>query len=490
MSLFPTEPFPHEGTGGRRKASIAQPSAQRMSDSYQALKALTCQQVIEQLEARGGTAETLDRRALREEIEQVLNSRRRRGQLALNSAERLLLLEDVEDEVIGLGPLSPLLRDATIDDIIVNGAGTIYVERGGLLERIETRFRDDVHLMNIIQRIVGPIGRRVDEATPFVDARLADGSRVNIVIPPVALDGPTLSIRKFRMQQLTIALCVETGVMSAAMADYLSAAVRSRLNILICGGTGAGKSTLLNVLSSCIDDRERLVTIEDAAELQLRQAHVVRLETRPPNVDGSREVSARDLVRNALRMRPDRIILGEVRGVEAVEMLQAMSTGHDGSMATLHGNSPRDALARLEMLLGFAGQQTDVRAIRRFVANSIHVIVNIQRLANGSRRVAAVAEVTGVEGDAYTLNDLFRFDETPVGSGRGEFQTLSPRPYHAARLRSDAPQTRSPETGAPAHQWNPDRRQGERRVADRPVETDRRQAARRSGAERRDGGRW
>jgi pilus assembly protein CpaF len=491
MSSEPAGP-PDERAGDRRKVSIAQPAAQRMSDSYQTLKALTCQQVIEQLEARGGTAETLDRRALREEIEQVLSSRRRRGQLALNSAERLLLLEDVEDEVIGLGPLSPLLRDATIDDIIVNGAGTIYVERGGLLERVETRFRDDAHLMNIIQRIVGPIGRRVDEATPFVDARLADGSRINIVIPPVALDGPTLSIRKFRMQHLTVAQCVESGVMSAAMADYLSAAVRSRLNILICGGTGAGKSTLLNVLSSCIDDRERLVTIEDAAELQLRQAHVVRLETRPPNVDGSREISARDLVRNALRMRPDRIILGEVRGVEAVEMLQAMSTGHDGSMATLHGNSPRDALARLEMLLGFAGQQNDVRAIRRFVANSIHVIVNIQRFANGSRRVAAVAEVTGVEGDAFTLNELFRFDEAPVGSGRGDFRTLSPRPYHADRLRSDAPPTRLPETSAPPHQWNPDRRQGERRVADVPVENDRRRAARRSGVERLDGGggRW
>jgi pilus assembly protein CpaF len=479
---------PGEGPDTARKASIAQPSAQRMSDSYQAVKALTCQQVFEQLEAQGATPDALDRRALRAEIEQVINSRRRRGQLALNSAERLLLIEDVEDELVGLGPLAPLLRDPAIDDIIVNGANTIYVERGGLLEKIDTRFRDDTHLMNIIQRIVGPIGRRVDEATPFVDARLPDGSRVNIVIPPVALDGPTLSIRKFRMQHLTLDECVSTQLMSAPMADYLGAAVRSRLNILICGGTGAGKSTLLNVLSANIDHRERLVTIEDAAELQLRQAHVVRLETRPPNGDGSREVSARDLLRNALRMRPDRIILGEVRGVEAVEMLQAMSTGHDGSMATLHGNSPRDALARLEMLLGFAGQQNDIRAVRRFVANSVHVIVNIQRLANGSRRVTAVAEVTGVEGDTYSLNDLFRFDEQPVGSGLGEFRTLSPRPHHGARLRGLAPAART-EAALP-HDWNPDRRQVERRITDTPVSDERRSARRRDDGERRSGKSW
>lgn len=418
-----------------RIAPVAQPAAQRMSDSYQFAKAQTCAQLIEQLETRGETAETLGPKALREEIEQVIASRSRRGQLALNSAERLLLIEDVEDEVAGMGPLAPLLRDGQVDDIIVNGPNHIYAERGGLLEKVETRFRDDAHLMNIIQRIVGPIGRRVDEASPYVDARLPDGSRVNIVIPPVALDGPTLSIRKFRLQSMTIDDCVEKQVMSADMADYLGAAVRSRLNILICGGTGAGKTTLLNMLSTFIGDRERLITIEDAAELQLRQDHVVRLETRPPTVEGSREVSSRELVRNALRMRPDRIILGEVRGVEAVEMLQAMSTGHDGSMATLHGNSPRDAFARLEMLLGFAGVQSDIRAIRRFIANSVHVVVQLQRLANGSRRVMSVSEVTGLEGEAYSLNELFAFQEQPALSGLGEFRTLSLRPHFAARLR-------------------------------------------------------
>ena len=418
-----------------RITPVAQPAAQRMSDIYQLAKVQTCAQLIEQLEARGDTAETLGSRALREEIEQVIASRSRRGQMALNSAERLLLIEDVEDEVAGMGPLAPLLRDPGVDDIIVNGPGHIYAERGGLLEKVETRFRDDAHLMNVIQRIVGPIGRRVDEASPYVDARLADGSRVNIVIPPVALDGPTLSIRKFRLQSMTIEDCVANQVMSADMAEYLSAAVRSRLNILICGGTGAGKTTLLNMLSSFIGDRERLITIEDAAELQLRQSHVVRLETRPPTVDGSREVSSRELVRNALRMRPDRIILGEVRGVEAVEMLQAMSTGHDGSMATLHGNSPRDAFARLEMLLGFAGVQSDVRAIRRFIANSVHVVVQLQRLSNGSRRVMSVSEVTGLEGDAYSLNELFAFQEQPAMSGLGEFRTLSLRPHFLPRLR-------------------------------------------------------
>ena len=419
-----------------RTTVLAQPLAQRMSDSYQTAKAETCQQVIEQLEARGSTADSLGSRALREEIELVIASRSRRGQLALNSAERLLLIEDVEDEVAGLGPLAPLLRDTSIDDIIVNGPHTVFVERGGLLEKVETRFRDDTHLMNIIQRIVGPIGRRVDEATPYVDARLRDGSRVNIVIPPIALDGPSLSIRKFRAQAFGIETFVERQAMSEDMAAYLSAAVRSRLNILICGGTGAGKSTLLNMLSGFIDPRERLITIEDAAELQLKQEHVVRLEIRPPNQDGSREITARELMRNALRMRPDRIILGEVRGSEAAEMLQAMSTGHDGSMSTIHGNSPRDAFARLEMLLGFAGLQQEIRVIRRLIASSIHVVVHTQRLGNGSRRVTSITEVTGLEGDAYSLNEIYAFEEISPLSGIGEFRTLAPRPYHAARLRN------------------------------------------------------
>jgi pilus assembly protein CpaF len=415
-------------------SAIKQATSQRMNDAYQTAKAQTCAQVIEQLEARGITIEAMGRKALRDEIELAIGSRSRRGQLVLNSVERLLLIEDVEDEVAGLGPLAPLLRDPTIDDITVNGAHNIYVERGGLLERAETRFRDDTHLMNVIQRIVGPIGRRVDESSPFVDARLPDGSRVNVVIPPIAIDGPMISIRKFRMQSLSMDDYVERQTMSADMAAYLSAAVSSRLNIVICGGTGAGKTTLLNLLSTCIGHTERLITIEDAAELQLHQDHVVRLETRAANADGSREVGSRELVRNALRMRPDRIILGEVRGAEAIEMLQAMSTGHDGSMATLHGNSPRDALARLEMLLGFAGLHNDGNALRRFVANSVQVIVHVSRLANGSRRIMSVTEITGVEGNAYSLNELYTFEEKPAMSGKGEFRTLSPRPFFQHRL--------------------------------------------------------
>jgi pilus assembly protein CpaF len=421
--------LPDQGT-----AVMASPASQRMSDAYQIAKAQTYAQVIEQLEARGNTGDGASARPVREEIEIAITSRSRRGQLALNSAERLLLIEDIEDEVNGFGPLAPLLRDPTVDDIIVNGPHRIYAERAGKLVRVDTRFQDDVHLMNIIHRIVGQIGRRVDEANPYVDARLADGSRVNVVIPPVAIDGPMVSIRKFRMQTMSIADFVERQSMSADMADFLAAAVRGRLNILVCGGTGAGKTTLLNMLSGFIDEAQRLITIEDAAELQLRQSHVVRLESRPGNVEGSREIGSRELLRNALRMRPDRIILGEVRGVEAVEMLQAMSTGHDGSMATIHGNSPRDAFSRLEMLLGFAGLQSDIRATRRFIASSVHLLVHVQRLTNGSRRIMSVTEVTGIEGDAYSLNELYSFEEQPPMSGLGEFRTSSFRPHFADRL--------------------------------------------------------
>ena len=428
----------HAGGKGTRSSVIAQPSAQRMSDAYQQVKAQTCEQVIEQLEARGSTAETLSTEELRSVIEAVINSRSRRGQLALNSAERILLVEDVEDEVAGLGPLAPLFRDPTIDDIIVNGAHNIYVERQGVLERVSTRFRDDAHLMNIVQRIVGPIGRRIDEANPYVDARLPDRSRINIVIPPIALDGPMMSIRKSRAQAFELEDLVERQVLTQDMGEYLVAAVESRLNVLVCGGTGAGKSTFLNVLSGFVGPAERLVTIEDAAELQLRQEHVVRLETRQANQQGSREITARELVRNALRMRPDRIILGEVRGSEAVEMLQAMSTGHDGSMSTIHGNSPRDALSRLELLLSFAGLQHDIRAIRRFISSSINVIVHVQRLGDGSRKVVSIAEVTGIEGDNYSLNEIFKFAEDPPLSGRGSFARQSARPFFAPRMINQA----------------------------------------------------
>lgn len=405
----------------------------RLSDLYQRIKHAVFELTLEQLDQKDIGARRAGP-AVRDEIEQAIQRYALQEGLAMNAAERQTLAEDVQYEVTGLGPLEPLLRDPTVDDIVVNGACRVYSERGGLLSLEPIRFRDDAHVMNIIQRIIGPIGRRVDEATPYVDARLADGSRVNIVIPPVALDGPLLSIRKFRAQPMTPGDYVLTGSMSEEMLDFLASAVKSRLNILICGGTGSGKSTLLNMLSSFIGEKERVVTIEDAAELQIRQSHVARLETRPPNLDGAREVSARDLTRNALRMRPDRIILGEVRGAEAVEMLQAMSTGHDGSMATMHSNTNRDAFSRLEMLLGFGGMNGDQRTLRRYIANSVQVMVNVQRLSNGQRRTVSIAEVTGIEGDAISLNELFQFAELPPMSGQGEFRTLSSRPFHAPRL--------------------------------------------------------
>ncbi|WP_437360489.1 CpaF family protein [Inquilinus limosus] len=423
------------GVGVKIAADPESAAAQlRVTDGYQRTKFAIFNLVLEQLEALGITAETASSAMVRDGIEQAITRFAAKEGLALNAAERALLAAEVQNEVVGLGPLEPLLKDPSIDDVIVNGPYRIYVERGGQLSAVPVRFRDNAHLMNIIQRIVSPIGRRVDEATPYVDARLPDGSRVNIVIPPIALDGPMVSIRKFRVQAMGAQDYVRLGSMSQEMLGFLAAAVRSRLNILICGGTGSGKTTLLNMLSGYIDEKERLITIEDAAELKLRQSHVVRLETRPPNLDGSREVTARDLVRNALRMRPDRIILGEVRGAEAVEMLQAMSTGHDGSMATMHANSSRDAFGRLEMLLGFGGLNGDPKTLRRYIANSIQIIVQVNRMANGKRRVTSVSELTGLEGESYSLNQLFTFEEQPPLSGLGEFRIHSARPFYAHRL--------------------------------------------------------
>ncbi len=405
------------------------------SDAYQATKFSIFAQVLELLDDRGIAADPASSRAVRTTIEEGIQRHALREGLALNSAERVWLADDIYHEITGLGPLDPLLGDPSIDDIIVNGARHIYVERAGQLETVAARFRDDAHLMTIIQRIVSPIGRRVDEASPFVDARLADGSRVNVIVPPIALDGPMLSIRKFKPEPMSGEDYVRTGAMDEAMLAFLANAVESRLNILICGGTGSGKTTLLNTLSGYIGEKERLITIEDAAELRLRQRHVVRLETRPPALDGSREVIARDLVRNALRMRPDRIILGEVRGAEAVEMLQAMSTGHAGSMATVHANSDREALSRIEMLLNFGGLRTDLRTLRRYIANSIELIVHIQRMGDGRRRIHSIAEVMGLEGDTFTLNQLYRFVPVTPLSGEGSFECVSNRPFFAQRLK-------------------------------------------------------
>ena len=354
----------------------------------------------------------------------------------LSQAERDEIVESIVWEITGLGPIEPLFRDLSITDILVNNAKDIFIERKGKLSRVRAQFRNDAHLMAIIDRIVSRVGRRVDESSPMVDARLPDGSRVNAIIPPLSLDGPVLSIRRFG-KEFTIQQQVEHGSMTPEMVQLLSGCVRARLNILISGGTGSGKTTLLNGLSSFIPSDERVVTIEDAAELRLQQEHVVRLETRPPNAEGKGEVVARDLVKNALRMRPDRIVIGEVRGAEALDMLQAMNTGHEGSLSTVHANSPRDALSRLETMILMAGTNLPNRAMREQIASALDVVIQVQRLSDGSRRVTSVIEVTGMEGEVVTTQEIFRYRRkgmTPEGKIVGQFEATGIRPLFAEKL--------------------------------------------------------
>jgi len=356
----------------------------------------------------------------------------------LSMGERDTLFRDLVDEVFGLGPLEPLLRDGSISDILVNTYKDVFVERGGVLERVATSFQDDRHLLRVIDRIVSGVGRRIDDSSPMVDARLLDGSRVNAIIPPLAVDGPLLSIRRFPAERLKAEDLVTMRTMTRPMLDFLHHCVRARLNGLISGGTGAGKTTLLNVLSSFITERERIVTIEDAAELQLRQPHWLRLEYRPPNIEGRGEVTIRDLVRNALRMRPDRIVVGEVRGGEALDMLQAMNTGHDGSLTTVHANSPRDVLSRLETMVLMAGVDIPMRAIREQISSAINLIVHQSRLKDGSRRLTHITEIVGMEGDVVTLQDIYTFDYRAGidenGRFRGIIQPTGLRPRFLERL--------------------------------------------------------
>ena len=355
----------------------------------------------------------------------------------LSLAERESLITDVFHELFGLGPLEALLADPTVSDILVNRSNQIYIEREGRLEETALTFKDDQHLLRIIERIVSSVGRRVDESSPMVDARLQDGSRVNAIIPPLALDGPVLSIRRFRTDKLGAADLVERLSLTQPMLDFLKAAVAARLNILVSGGTGAGKTTFLNVLSGFISDRERIVTTEDAAELVLRQRHVVRLETRPANIEGKGAVKQRNLVINALRMRPDRIVVGEVRGEEALDMLQAMNTGHDGSLTTIHANSSRDALYRLDTMVAMANLNIPERAVRQQVANAVHLVVQLTRLSDGHRRVSAITEITGMEQDVITMQDIFLFDRTgllPDGTVTGLFRATGIRPKCSAAL--------------------------------------------------------
>jgi pilus assembly protein CpaF len=376
---------------------------------------------------------------LREELGVLVERLLQESRAALNAQERIRLVQDVLDEVMGFGPLEPLLADPTVSDILVNGARHVYVERQGKLEKSDIVFSDDEHLMRIIDKIVSRVGRRVDESSPMVDARLPDGSRVNAIIPPLALDGPLLSIRRFAVTPLTMDNLIENRSLTPVLGRLLLAMVRAKMNILISGGTGTGKTTLLNVLSAAIPPNERILTIEDAAELQLQQPHVVRLETRPPNIEGKGEVSQRALVRNTLRMRPDRIVLGEVRGAEVLDMLQAMNTGHEGSMATVHANTPRDAFTRLENMAGYGGATISQAAMRQQISSAIMAVIQIARLNDGRRKIVSLQEVTGMEGDIITMQEIYRYTQTglaPDGTVKGHFKATGVRPKFMDRLKS------------------------------------------------------
>jgi pilus assembly protein CpaF len=355
---------------------------------------------------------------VRRQIEELFGKIADEEGLALTRAERVRMLEQITDEILGLGPLEPLLRDETLTEVMVNGPQQVYIEREGRLELTNVTFQNDEHVMKIIQRIIAPIGRRIDESSPMVDARLADGSRVNAIIPPLSLVGPVVTIRKFSASPFTVEDLIRFGTATPEMFEFLEACVKARLNIFVSGGTGSGKTTMLNILSSFIPDDERIITIEDAAELQLRQEHVVTLESRPANIEGKGAIPIRELVRNALRMRPDRIVVGECRGAEALDMLQAMNTGHDGSMSTGHANSPRDMLSRLETMVLMAGMDLPLKAIREQIASAVDLIVHQNRLKDGSRKITNITEVQGMEGDVIVMQDIFVFEQTGVVDGR------------------------------------------------------------------------
>ena len=359
--------------------------------------------------------------------------------IALNQFERKNLTQDIEYEMFGLGPLEPLLMDPTISDILVNGYQQVYIERKGKLELTDVVFQNNEHLLHIIERIVSKVGRRIDESSPMVDARLADGSRVNAIIPPLAIDGPVVSIRRFSVNPLMVNDLLKLNSITNEMATLINAVAKSKINAVISGGTGSGKTTLLNLISGFIPENERIVTIEDAAELQMRQPHIVRLETRPPNIEEKGEVTQRALVRNALRMRPDRIILGEVRGAEALDMLQAMNTGHEGSFATIHANTPRDAIARMENMVSMAGASLTMQAVRQQIASAINVIIQVSRLADGTRKVVSIQEITGMEGETLTMQEIFGFKQTGVDEGgkiKGHYYATGLVPHFNKRLKA------------------------------------------------------
>ena len=406
------------------------------SQAYQQMKARLHQLLLARLDLEA--LEGLSAERLREELVVLVERLLLEENVIVNANERRNLVRDIQHEMLGLGPLEALLADPTISDILVNGSQQVYVERRGQLSLTDITFADDAHLMKIIDKIVSRVGRRVDESTPMADARLPDGSRVNVIVPPLALDGPVMSIRRFSVVPLTMQDLVTYKTLTVEMAQVLQALANAEMNLLISGGTGSGTTTLLNIMSGFIDAGERIVTIEDAAELQLRQPHVVRLETRPPNIEGKGEITQRSLVRNALRMRPDRIILGETRGAEALDMLQAMNTGHEGSMTTVHANTARDALARLENMLAMGGMNLPPKVARGQIASAINVVIQTNRLTDGRRKLISISEITGLEGDMISMQDIFTFRQTGVdadGAVRGYFQASGVRPRFMERLK-------------------------------------------------------
>jgi len=430
MTIIPDSPQDHWNTSH-------DPSVDKSTDQskFQAFKQRVHRRLLERMNLK--IIDQVDEASVRKQIAQEVRDIISEEPTPLNAKERARLESEIQDEVLGLGPLETLLADPTINDILVNTFNQIYVERRGVLERTDIRFQNNEHLQRIIDKIASSVGRRVDESSPMVDARLADGSRVNAIIPPAALDGPILSIRKFSVDPFQISDLVEFKAMTPRMATFLAAAVKARINILISGGTGSGKTTLLNALSGFVPDKERIVTIEDSAELQLQQPHVVRLEVRPPNIEGKGEITQRDLVRNCLRMRPDRIVVGEVRGAESLDMLQAMNTGHDGSLTTIHANTPRDALTRLEHMVGMSGVPIPTSVVRQQIAAAINLLISAERMLDGRRVVTSIQEITGMEGEIVNMQEIYKFERKTVDeSGRvvGEFRATGIRPRMISRF--------------------------------------------------------
>lgn len=428
------------GRDGRDRKGVREPRLRRYRTSpvqqrYRELQRRVQEKLIAELDPG---MDLTDTEAVREAIESLYNAILEEENVALNRVDRAELFERIVSEILGYGPLDPLLADDEINEIMVNGPKQVYVERHGILELTDLEFEDEDHLMRIILRIIAPLGRRIDESSPMVDGRLPDGSRVNAIIPPLSLIGPVLTIRKFSREPFTIDDLIRMGTLTREVAQFLNACVQARLNIVVSGGTGAGKTTLLNVLSSFIPTHERIITIENAAELRLHQDHVVTLESRPPNIEGKGEITIRDLVINALRMRPDRIVVGEVRGGEALDMLQAMNTGHDGSLSTVHSNSPRDTLRRIETMVLMSGMELPLRAVREQIASALELIVHVARLKDGTRKVVSISEVQGMEGDMIVLQDIFMFKQTGVRDGRviGNLRATGVRPKFMDKIEA------------------------------------------------------